>query len=66
MLHRSTQPRRVSWCHNREWTPRFDAARHGYEAMPTSMGPGVLVVELGGDWNTTTVNELTVVPERRR
>ena len=60
--------------------PRFDAARHGHEAIPTSMGPVVLVrlaaeilllnrellaalvVELGGDWNTTTVNELTVVP----
>ena len=47
--------------------PRFDAARHGYEAMPTSVGSGVLVlaalvVGLGGDWKTTTVNELTVVP----
>ena len=45
--------------------PRFDAARHGYE-MPTSVGSGVLVlaalvVGLGGDWKTTTVNELTVV-----
>ena len=68
----------VSWCQNQG--PRFDAARHGYEAMPTSMGPGVLVrvaadilllnhellaalvVELGGDGNTNTVNELTVVP----
>ena len=42
--------------------PRFDAARHhGYETMPTSMGL-LLNHRAGGEWNTTTVNELTVVP----